>query len=178
MAAESGFAWSNMFVTPEEDPRSEEGFADERSALVGFLRDQRLTLELKCAGLDAEQLARRAVPPSPLSLLGLIRHLAQVERGWFRRQLAGERIAPLYPGADADFLGADPDDAVVADAWESWRAEVAFAEDFVAASPGPDFVGPEGDVLRDVMIHMVEEYARHMGHADFLREQIDGRVGQ
>ena len=172
------FGWSDMFVHPDEDPRTDGGFTGERATLVGFLGDQRLTLELKCAGLDAAAMARRSVPPSTLSLLGLVRHMAEVERGWFRRRLAGQDAPKLYGGGDADFNGAVPDPQVVAEAWAAWRAEVAFAERFVAEAPNLDLSGPDGTVLREVLVHMIEEYARHNGHADFLRERIDGRVGQ
>jgi Protein of unknown function (DUF664) len=132
--AERRFAWSDMFVHPDDDPRADGGFRGERATLVGFLRDQRLTLELKCSGLGAADLARRSVPPSNLSLLGLVRHLAEVERGWFRLRLAGQDAPPHYRAAgahDADFDGALPDPTVVAEAWDTWRAEVAFAERFV-----------------------------------------------
>ena len=172
------FGWWDMFVSPEEDPRTDGGFKGERATLAGFLRDQRLTLELKCAGLDAEGMARRSVPPSNLSLLGLVRHLAEVERGWFRRRLAGEDAPRLYGDGDADFDGAVADPEVVAQAWANWRSEVAYAERFTAEAPILDLVGKDGDVLREVLVHMIEEYARHNGHADFLRERIDGRVGQ
>ena len=172
------FGWSDMFVHPDEDPRTDGGFTGERATLVGFLGDQRLTLELKCAGLDAAAMARRSVPPSTLSLLGLVRHMAEVERNWFRRRLAGQDAPKLYGGGDADFDGAVPDPQVVAEAWAAWRAEVAFAERFVAEAPNLDLSGPDGTVLREVLVHMIEEYARHNGHADFLRERIDGRVGQ
>jgi hypothetical protein len=172
------FGWSDMFVPPEEDPRTDGGFKGERATLAGFLRDQRLTLELKCAGLDAEGMARRSVPPSNLSLLGLVRHLAEVERTWFRRRLAGEDAPRRYGDRDADFEGAVADPEVVARAWADWRSEVAFAERFAAEAPNLDLVGREGAVLREVLVHMIEEYARHNGHADLLRERIDGRVGQ
>ncbi|MER6948335.1 DinB family protein [Nonomuraea sp. NPDC000554] len=176
------FAWSNMFVRPDEDPRSEGGFQDERSMLVGYLRDQRLTLELKCSGLDADDLARRSVEPSKLSLLGLVRHMAEVERRWFRMRMAGQDTTPHFSAdPDGDFDGAVPDPEVVAHAFDAWRAEVAFAERFVAEAPDLGVVGKYGDQdiqLREVLVHMVEEYARHNGHADFLRERIDGRVGQ
>ncbi|MET8834353.1 DinB family protein [Micromonospora sp. NPDC004540] len=179
-----GFAWSNMFVKPEDDPRSEGGFDDELSVLVNYLRDQRLTLELKCASLDAEQLARRSVPPSTMSLLGLVRHLAEVERGWFRRTMAGEDAPRIWRNAadpDADFNGAVGDPAVVEEAWAAWREEVAYAERFVAEAPNLDVKGRHGDEeisLRELLVHMIEEYARHNGHADLLRELIDGRIGQ
>ncbi|MGW7404748.1 DinB family protein [Streptomyces sp. NPDC054833] len=178
------FGWWDMFVSPEDDPRSDGGFVGELDTLVGFLRDQRLTLEMKCAGLDAEAMARRSVPPSDLSLLGLLRHLAEVERHWFRQVMAGQDAPRLYRTADdprADFDGAAPDPGLVAEAWRTWRAEVAFAERLVAEAPSLDITGFDADepvALREVLVHMIEEYARHNGHADFLRERIDGRVGQ
>ncbi len=172
------FGWWDMFVHPDDDPRTDGGFKGERATLTGFLRDQRLTLELNCSGLDAAALARRSVEPSNLSLLGLVRHMAEVERNWFRRRLAGQDAPRLYGEGDADFDGAVPDPEVVAAAWANWRAEVAFAERFAAEAPDLDLTGKEGDILREVLVHMIEEYARHNGHADFLRERIDGRVGQ
>lgn len=156
----------------------------ERDTLVGFLRDQRLTLQMKCAGLDAEALARRSVEPSDLSLLGLVRHLAGVEQNWFRRVLAGQDVPRHYRSDDdpnGDFNGAVPDPKVVAEAWDIWRAEVAFAERFVDEARDLDITGVSADepvTLREVLVHMIEEYARHNGHADFLRERIDGKVGQ
>jgi uncharacterized damage-inducible protein DinB len=176
-----GFAWENMFVTPEEDPRTDGGFTGERDTLVGYLRDQRLTLELKCADLDAAQLAQRAVPPSTMSLLGLIRHMADVERSWFRIHMAGSQVKRLYrtdDNRDADFDGAVADDEVVSSAFAAWKTEIAYAEQFVEATDDLGYVGPRGDALREVMVHMIEEYARHNGHADLLRERIDGRIGQ
>jgi Protein of unknown function (DUF664) len=176
-----------MFVEPENDPR--EGgptLGDERATLVGFLRGQRATLELKCAGLDAADLARRSVEPSTLSLLGLVRHLAEVERRWFRRVMAGQDAPPhFFSGADpdGDFDGAVADPEVVAEALGAWQAEIAFADRFVAEAPNLDIASRGSDSwrgtvsLRWVLIHMVEEYARHNGHADLLRERIDGRVG-
>ncbi len=151
--------------------------------LLDFLGAQRATMELKCAGLDAE-LSRRSVEPSTLSLLGLVRHLADMERRWFRRVMAGHDAPPRFSSKaspDDDFDGAVPDPAVVAAAWEAWRAEVAFADRFVADAPTLDIVGEDswrGKVsLRWVLIHMVEEYARHNGHADLIRERIDGAIG-
>jgi len=178
------FGWWDMFVSPDEDPRANGGFAGERATLVGYLRDQRLTLELKCSGLDAAAMARRSVEPSDLSLLGLVRHLAGVEQHWFRRVMAGQDVPRHYRSAadrNTDFAGAVPDTKVVAQAWDTWRAEVAFAEQFVAEAPDFDVTGTydQGPIsLREVLVHMVGEYARHNGHADFLRERIDGRVGQ
>jgi uncharacterized damage-inducible protein DinB len=177
---------ADVFLDPTTDPR-EGGPVDqsEKATLQEYLRYHRLTLELKCADLDAEQLARRSVPPSTMSLLGLVRHMAEVERVWFRRRLAREDVHRLYQTReepDADFDGAVADDAVVADAWARWREEVAFAEQWV--DEHDDLAGitcqaRDGELTyREVMVHMVEEYARHNGHADLLRECIDGRVGQ
>jgi uncharacterized damage-inducible protein DinB len=178
--------FADMWVDPSDDPR--EGgpsLSDERTTLTEYLRTQRLTLEMKCAGLDAAELARRSVPPSTLSLLGLLRHMAEVERSWFRRVLAAQDAPKIFSSAtdpDGDFDGAVADPAVVAEAWAAWRAEVAFAEKFVTEAPNLDIVGnmrDQGKIsLREVLVHMIEEYARHAGHADLLRERIDGRVGQ
>jgi uncharacterized damage-inducible protein DinB len=178
---------SNVWMDMSQDPRFTAGAAleGERATLLDYLRAYRLTMEMKCAGLDAAQLARRSVPPSTMSLLGLVRHMADVERNWFRRVMAGADAPPLYWSAevaDADWAGAVADPAVVEDAWRAWRAEVAFAEQFVDGSPDLGVRGRTrgGDTpaLRDVVLHMIEEYARHCGHADLLRERIDGRVGQ
>ena len=174
-----------MFLDLAADPR-EDGprLGDERATLAEFLRCQRLTLQIKCEGLDAEQLARRAVEPSTMSLLGLLRHMAEVERSWFRRRFAGQDVPKRYQteaDPDGDFNGAMADPAVVDEAWDAWREEVAFAEQF-ARDTDLDFVAHAGDgtpiSLRELLVHMVEEYARHNGHADLLRERIDGRVGQ
>ena len=177
---------ADLFIDPVDDPR--EGgprLGGERATLTEFLRTQRLTLELKCADLDAEQLARRSVEPSTMSLLGLVRHMADVERNWFRRVMAQADAPPLYWSddvEDADWAGAVADPAVVADAWRAWHEEVGFAEQFVAGSPDLAVRSPMQDgttvAQREVILHMVEEYARHLGHADLLRERIDGRVGQ
>jgi hypothetical protein len=178
---------SNMWMDPAADPRFEgpgelEG---ERETLLDYLRAYRLAMEMKCEGLDAEQLACRSVPPSTMSLLGLVRHMADVERHWFREVMAQADAPPIYWSddvADADWAGAVPDPVVVGDAWRSWREEVAFAEQYVASSPDLAVRSPMKDgttiALREVILHMVEEYARHIGHADLLRERIDGRVGQ
>ena len=174
-----------MFMDLAVDPR--EGgptLGDERATLAEFLRCQRLTLQIKCEGLDTEQLARRAVEPSTMSLLGLVRHMAEVERGWFRRRFAGHVVPKLYQSdddPDGDFNGAVADQSVVDEAWATWRNEVAFAEQF-ARDTDLAFIGADGAgnpvSLRELLVHMVEEYARHNGHADLLRERIDGRLGQ
>jgi uncharacterized damage-inducible protein DinB len=176
---------ADLFLDPRSDPR--EGgprLGDERTTLNEFLRCQRLTLQLKCDGLAAGQLARRAVEPSTMSLLGLMRHMAEVERGWFRRRFAGLDIPKRYQteaDPDADFNGAVADPAVAGEAWAAWREEIAFAEQFTRdhdlGFAGHDSEG-EPISLRELLVHMIEEYARHNGHADLLRERIDGRLGQ
>jgi uncharacterized damage-inducible protein DinB len=155
-----------------DPPESGVETADERSTLLDYLRQYRLTLEAKCADLDAAQLARRSVPPSTLSLLGLVRHLTDVERYWFRRVIAGADVLWRFRTADdqdAAFNGAVADSAVVDEAWDAWRCEVAFAEQVVAgisdlASSRTTRTG-EPVQVRDVLVHMIEEYARHCGHA-------------
>jgi uncharacterized damage-inducible protein DinB len=174
--------YPDMWVDPDDDPR-ETGVeaVDERSTLLHFLRRYRLTLEMKCADLDAEQLARRSVPPSTMSLLGLVRHMVEVERYWFRRAMAGQQAPQRYcseQDPDGDWNGSVGDPAVVDEAWQAWRAEVAFAEQYVADSTDLGARGAKGLPLRNVLVHLIEEYARHCGHADLLRERIDGRVGQ
>jgi uncharacterized damage-inducible protein DinB len=177
---------ADMFLDAADDPR-EDGLrlGDERATLAEYLNDQRLTLELKCTGLDAEQLSRRSVEPSTLSLLGLVRHLADVERRWMRMRLAGEDVSPRFSSEidpDGDFDGAVADPDLVAEAWAAWRDEAAFTDRFAAAAPDLDVTGVDpwrGEVsLREVLVHLIEEYARHNGHADLLRERIDGRIGQ
>ncbi|WAL99063.1 DUF664 domain-containing protein [Streptomyces sp. Je 1-369] len=174
-----------VFFTGEaKDPRfGSVTTGDERAMLISFVRSQRETLEIKCRGLEAE-LGERSVEPSALSLLGLLRHLTDVERRWFRMALAGLDVSPLYAtpeNADEDFDGAVAEPGAVAAAWEAWRAEVEFAEKFVAEAPDLDVEGQSplfGTVsLRWVLLHLVQEYARHNGHADLLRERIDGTVG-
>lgn len=129
--------YADMWVDPGDDPR--EGGdppADERGVLLTYLRRYRLTLELKCADLDAEQMARRSVPPSTMSLLGLVRHMAEVERGWFRREMAGLKTPSVYRAndRDGDWNAASADPGLVAEAWRAWREEVAFAERLVAGA--------------------------------------------
>jgi Protein of unknown function (DUF664) len=180
-------AASSMWMDMALDPRFATRTAPEgeRATLLQYLQRYRLTMEMKCADLDAAQLASRSVPPSTMSLLGLIRHMADVERHWFRRVMTQSDAPFLYWSEDvpdAEWLGAVADPAIVDDAWRAWRGEVGFAAKFVDDSPGLDVKGlnPDGTsvALRSVMVHMIEEYARHCGHADMLRERIDGRIGQ
>ncbi|HEY6294739.1 MAG TPA: DinB family protein [Streptosporangiaceae bacterium] len=180
-------AGSDGWIDMAQDPRfvADAELEGERATLTEYLRFHRLTMEMKCADLDAVQLARRSVPPSTMSLLGLVRHMADVERNWFRQVMAQADAPPLYWSEDvpdADWLGAVADPAVVDEAWRAWREEVAFAEKFVADAPELGLRVPMRDgttvALREVLVHMIEEYARHNGHADLMRERVDGRVGQ
>jgi uncharacterized damage-inducible protein DinB len=155
--------------------------ADERTTLTAFLDWQRATLALKCEGLADDQLRERAVPPSSLSLLGIVRHMAEVERNWFRPVLGGEPMATIFaPDMDWEAAFRDVPTADPAEAFRLWRAECDHARKLVAAAPSLDVRGfrHSGYVsLRWVLTHMVEEYARHNGHADLLRERLDGSVG-
>jgi uncharacterized damage-inducible protein DinB len=178
---------SDMWTTPEDDPRPSGNPIGEKATYQQYLGSYRLTIGMKCEGLDAEQLARRSVPPSSLSLLGLVRHLAYVEHHWFQRVLQGRTDAPRpyhrEDERDWDFDGAVADPAVVEDAFTTWRREIALAEDwldgFDEAELGREVPFHRGTTTpRDVVVHMIEEYARHAGHADLLRECIDGRTGQ
>lgn len=178
---------SDSWTAPESDPRSYGNPVGEHATYREYLGNYRLTIAMKCVGLDADQLARRSVPPSTLSLLGLVRHLAQVENHWFQRVLQGRVDAPrLYEREDDrdwDFTGAVPDPDVVADAFSTWRSEIARAEDWFDrledADLGHEVPYDDGTVAtRDVIVHVIEEYARHAGHADLLRECVDGRTGQ
>ena len=196
MAAMATTRRADMFTAdgrPSDDDPRENGprLGDERTTLAESLRRQRLTLEMKCSGLDADAMARRAVEPSTMSLLGLVRHLAEVERATFRVLMAGQDVPRLFCSStdrDGDFDGAVPDPQVVAEAWDAWRAEVDFATRFVAEAPSLDIASndPENQhgsgggaiSLREVLVGAIEEYARHLGHADLLRERIDGRLGQ
>jgi uncharacterized damage-inducible protein DinB len=176
----------DMWVDPDDDPR-ETGTTSrgEKAVLAEYLDHFRMTFEMKCEGLDAEQLAQRSVPPSSMSLLGLVRHVAMVEFHWTRRFIEGhmelQRPFKSPEDRDLDFNGAVADDAVVAEAWETWRTEVAHAREVYQRHDDLGvLVGPEGDQseLREIVVHLIEEYARHCGHADLLRERIDGRTGQ
>ena len=177
---------SDTWVDPADDPRTYGNPQGEKATLREYLDNYRLTLAMKCDGLGPEQLARRSVPPSTLSLLGMVRHLAQVEHRWFQSVLQQADQPRLYSGADqrdADFDGAVADPSVVEEAFTAWRTQIAAAEAWLDALDESD-LGLEvpldaGTVsIRDVLVHMIEEYARHAGHADLLRECIDGRTGQ
>jgi uncharacterized protein DUF664 len=154
----------------------------EREILAAFLDWHRATFELKCAGVPVERLSDKGIPPSGLSLHGLLRHLAAVERWWFRLQFAGEELPMLYysdddPNQDFDSLGGD-----VSEAFAVWRAECERAREIVAGTPSLEQTGTERRTgepvsLRLILVKMIAEYARHNGHADLLRERIDGATG-
>jgi uncharacterized damage-inducible protein DinB len=156
--------------------------AGERETLRVYLDFHRATLAMKCEGLTDEELRRQPMPPSTLSLLGLVRHMAEVERAWFRRVINGEDI-PLVWSDEGDFQVAyDASRSTRAEAFDAWQTEVEHARRIEAEAESLDVTGHQAkwkaDVsLRVVMLHLIHEYARHNGHADFLREGIDGTVG-
>ncbi|MER5772009.1 DinB family protein [Streptomyces sp. NPDC001985] len=173
--------YPDMWVDPDNDPRDSEGSGaeGEPATLRDFLASFRLTLRMKCEGLDAEQMARRSVPPSTMSLLGLVRHLAEVERDWRNWITDGDPVPKLYGERDADFDGAVADRAEVDAAYADLEREQAATDAELAKHTDlGERVGREGIVIRELMVHRIDEYARHCGHADLLRECVDGRVGQ
>jgi hypothetical protein len=159
----------------------------ERESLLAWLDYHRATLAVKCDGLTAEQLCRRSVPTTTMTLMGLVRHLAEVERGWFARCIGGVAetdAPPIFYDADTNIDGDfdDVDPATVDADMATWREEIARSDEFLAAVDLDDVRhharwGEDLDV-RWVVIHMIEEYARHNGHADLLREAIDGVTGE
>jgi uncharacterized damage-inducible protein DinB len=175
---------SDMWQPDGDDPRDYSPTRGERANVLTYLRNYRRTFELKCEGLDHEQLARRSVPPSSLSLLGLVRHLAGMEHHWSVRVLQGSDVPRLYGGdedRDAVFDGAEADPAVVEEAWSTWRRVGVEADEWYEQDTDWSRLIDHGEdqyEVRDIMVHVVEEYARHLGHADLLRECIDGRTGQ
>lgn len=177
--------YDGMWLPQDQDPRAEAGpVRGELDTLVGYLEAYRTTLELKCEGLTPDQLGTRSVPPSNMSLLGLVRHMARVEQSWFRRVIEKHTELPRMfqeDGLDAGFnWTADLDDALVDEAWSLWREEVAHAREVLARTSLDEVVDVHGDPteVRDIIVHMIEEYARHCGHADLIRECVDGRAGQ
>jgi hypothetical protein len=166
-------------ATEPDDRRDPPVAAGERAMLESWLEFHRATLLTKCEGLSDAQLRQRSVPPSSLSLLGLVRHATQVERNWFRAALTDD-TEPLYAGQD-EF---DVDTADAAADLARLRAEVEHSRRVAAAQPSLDTLGTGirggeriAPSLRWIYVHMIEEYARHNGHADLLRERIDGAVG-
>jgi uncharacterized damage-inducible protein DinB len=156
--------------------------AGEREMLRVFLDFHRATLAMKCDGLSDDDLRRRSMPPSTLTLLGLVRHMAEVERTWFRRVINREDV-PFVWSTKGDFQEAyDASKATRSEAFDAWQAEVERSRRIEAEAESLDATGHfarwgEDVSLRFVMLHLIHEYARHNGHADFLREGIDGTVG-
>ncbi len=155
---------------------------DEREILTAYLDWHRETFALKCAGVAPERLSEMAIPPSRLSLHGLLRHLAATERWWFSRQFAGEDLPMLYytdDDPDQDFESLDGD---IDEAFAVWRAECDRSREIVGAASSLDETGTRARTgepvsLRRILVSMIAEYARHDGHADLLRERIDGATG-
>ena len=173
--------YPDMWVDPDEDPRDSPGVSPEGelATLQDYLTDYRLTLLMKCEGLKAEQLARRSVPPSTMSLLGLLRHLAEVERDWRGWILPGDPPPTLYGAGDAAFDGALAEQTVVDAAYADLAREQAATDAVLAEHTDLSVrLGKDAIAVRELLVHRIEEYARHCGHADLLRECIDGRVGQ
>ena len=174
--------FDGMWLPQDEDPRMQMGpTRGEKECLVGYLEHYRGTMALKCDGLSAEQLATRAVPPSNISLLGLVRHMARVEQSWFRRVIEDRMDIPrLFQDDDGGFDLPAVDDDLVRDAHALWEGEIAYAREVLDRTDLDTVVDVHGEPteVRDIIVHMIEEYARHCGHADLVRECIDGRTGQ
>jgi uncharacterized damage-inducible protein DinB len=176
--------YDGMWLPSDQDPRMQQGpTRGERDTLVGYLEHYRQTLALKCDGLDAAQLATKSVPPSNISLLGLVRHMARVEQSWFRRVIEGRMEIPrLFQDEveDAGFTFPDVDDDLVRDSHALWQSEIDHAREVLERTELDTVVDVHGEPseVRDIVVHMIEEYARHCGHADLVRECIDGRTGQ
>jgi hypothetical protein len=176
-------AMNKPWTAPGIDRPEPERVAGERASLEQWLDYHRATLLMKCAGLTADQLKERPLLPSRLSLLGLVRHMVEVERWWFRMHAAGETIGFVY---DPDAVGLDFEDIEDADAeadLAAFESECAAARAAVAGRSLDDVVASRGDHpervrdIRWIYVHMIEEYARHNGHADLVREAIDGVTG-
>jgi uncharacterized damage-inducible protein DinB len=186
MSDQHAVGYDGMWAPPAEDPRVQGNPVGELATIREYLTNYRKTLEMKCEGLSPEQLATRSVPPSTMSLLGLVRHMARVEHNWFQRTLQGKPDEPRpfwsADNHDLDFDGAVADPAVVEEAFTVWKAQISAADQWLdrLTDLGATAHTPRGDEasVRDILIHMIEEYARHCGHADLLRERIDGRTGQ
>ena len=177
---------TNMWIDSADDPREQLHLGtSEKANVTEYLEAYRLTLEMKCEDLTPEQMGTRSVPPSELSLLGMVQHLARVEHRWFRSVLGGAPETPrIYDDGTGGFTDITPTEEGVASAWLAWRGEVEHArrlwEGWPEMNMGASLADGHGGTLtvRDLAVHMVEEYARHMGHVDLLRECIDGRTGQ
>jgi uncharacterized damage-inducible protein DinB len=171
---------SLTWIAPEITRAEEPSNAAERESLEGWLQWHRSTLLSKCRGLTGEQLCQRAVEPSSLSLLGLVRHLTEVERAWFRIRFAEQKLDAIYfteANLDGDLDDTDPARAEVD--FAAYQEECRLADEAARGHGLDETFELRGKTfnLRWIYIHMIEEYARHNGHADFLRERIDGTTG-
>ncbi|MGW7446361.1 DinB family protein [Kitasatospora sp. NPDC054795] len=174
-----------MALTPDGRPIPPP-HADERATLESWLDFQRATLARKVDGLDDRQARLASVPPSTMTLLGLVQHVAEVERNWYQRVFAGQDVPPVYGADNADGYGLDPVRGM-AEALVDWRREVDRGRELTADQPldaaGPlppqaaAVIGADSVSLRWILVHLIEEYARHNGHADLLRECVDGVTG-
>jgi hypothetical protein len=181
--SESGLTDGDFAPAWEDDDRPcIPRVAGEREALTAYLEYYRATVEMKCRGLSSEQARRCSMPPSTMSLHGVVRHLASVERWWFQQNFERRDVPFLFfaegrPDLDFDL----PADADFTADLETWRAECAVSRDIVAAHDLDDVARPldwyEDIDLRWLVLRMVTEYAQHCGHVDLLREGVDGRVG-
>ncbi|MBM2617570.1 DinB family protein [Actinoplanes sp. LDG1-06] len=171
----------DTWIAPPANRVPEPRTGPERAMLQGWLDWHRQTLLTKCAGLTAEQLRTASAPPSDLTLLGLVRHMSQVERSWFRFRAAGDRTALMIYTLN-DNENSDFDDVATADPaadLATFTDECAAADAAVASlALDHEFSTARGTIsVRWVYLHMIEEYARHNGHADLLRERVDGATG-
>lgn len=173
--------YTDVWVDPEDDPRNSEGPAPdgERATLIDYVTHFRKTLVMKCEGLTPEQLALRSVPPSTLSLLGLLRHLALAEQYWHGWVDPNTRGELLYGPNDEAFDEAVGTEECVAEAYENLQRMQTKSDALFGSFPDLNQrVGPKNLAVRELYVHAIDEYARHCGHADLLRECIDGRIGQ
>ena len=172
--------YSKKWAGDTRPPLPQDG--DERTMLTTYLDWHRATFELKCAGLDPARLSERSMPPSTLTLHGLLRHLTGAERWWFQINFAGDDVPMIYysdEDPDQDFERLDGD---VGEAFALWRRECERSREIVGARASLDDTGTrvrDGQPvsLRGVLVKMIAEYAQHNGHADLLREGIDGATG-
>lgn len=174
-----------MTTTPDGRPVPP-AHADERTMLEAWLDFHRATLALKCSGLKDEQLRLTSASPSTMTLLGLVQHLAVVERNWFQQIFAGQDVPPPFGEDNIDGYALHPDRGIE-EATEIWQAEIARGRELIADASLDDsgrlserdagVVGGQTISLRWILMHLIEEYARHNGHADILREHIDGVTG-
>ncbi|UVI37505.1 DinB family protein [Brevibacterium spongiae] len=176
--------YPNMWIDPADDPRNTDGRSPdgELATLLDFIRDYRLTLVMKCHGLSLEQLALKSVPPSTMSLLGLIRHMTDVERDWRNWITDNEPEPALYGSLDKAFDLSEvttDDDSTLTATFDLLRREQDATDTEISRHDDLGTrLGRAAIAVRELHVHRIEEYARHCGHADLLRECIDGRTGQ